>query len=354
MRRLHCWSHGPGQAERLVPRGQLDRAGAGVAAERDRQGLEHDALDVVLRLGLGEPEAVDLDAVAHPQQLRVGDAVPLATDPLPHLAHRPELRVLLDEAHAGVDEERDPPEDLREVRLRDLAAGLDLVEDRDRGRQRVGDLLHRGRPGLLQVVAADVGRVPARDLVDAEGDRVGDQPHRGPGREGVGPAREVLLDDVVLGRALERGAVDAVLVGDGDVEAEQPGGGRVDRHRGVHLAERDAVEERVHVALVDDRDADLADLAAGEDVVGVVAGLRRQVEGDREPGLALGQVAPVELVRAPGVGVPGVGAHHPGAVGLGRRCSVMAPRIVPGRRPRLGTVTDGPRRSTPCTSAATG
>ena len=37
--------------------------------------------------------------------------------------------------------------------------------------------------------------------------------------------------------------------------------------------------------------ADLADLAARELVVGVVAGLRRQVEGDREPGLPLGQVA---------------------------------------------------------------
>ena len=37
--------------------------------------------------------------------------------------------------------------------------------------------------------------------------------------------------------------------------------------------------------------ADLADLAARELVVGVVAGLRRQVEGDRQAGLALGQVA---------------------------------------------------------------
>ena len=116
--------------------------------------------------------------------------------------------------------------------------------------------------------------------------------------------------------------VDAVLLGDRDVEAEQPGGGRVDRHRGVHLVERDPVEELVHVALVGDRDADLADLAAGEDVVGVIAGLGRQVEGDREAGLALGEVAAVELVRAARVGVPGVGAHHPGAVALGK--SVLA------------------------------
>ena len=113
-------------------------------------------------------------------------------------------------------------------------------------------------------------------------------------------------------------ALDPVLLGDRDVEAEQPGGGRVDRHRGVHLVERDAVEELVHVALVGDRDADLADLAAGEDVVGVVAGLGGQVEGDREAGLALGEVAAVELVGAPGVGVAGVGAHHPGAVALGK------------------------------------
>ena len=70
--------------------------------------------------------------------------------------------------------------------------------------------------------------------------------------------------------------------------------------------------------LFDDRDADLPDLAAREDVIRVVPGLRRQVEGDREAGLALGQVAPVELVRAPGVRVPGVGAHDPGTVGLGQ------------------------------------
>ena len=78
------------------------------------------------------------------------------------------------------------------------------------------------------------------------------------------------------------------------------------------------VQQRVHVALVRDRDADLADLAAGELVIGVVAGLRRQVEGDREAGLALGEVLAVELVRLAGAGVPGVGAHHPRAVAFGK------------------------------------
>ncbi len=66
------------QPQRLVPRRQLDRPRAGVAADRHRQRLQHDPLHVVLRLRLGEAERVDLHPVAQPQQLRVGDAVALA------------------------------------------------------------------------------------------------------------------------------------------------------------------------------------------------------------------------------------------------------------------------------------
>ena len=74
---------GAGQAERLVPGRQLDRAGAGVAAERHGERLEHDPRHVVLGLGLGQAERVDLDAVAEAQELRLGDAVALAADLLP-------------------------------------------------------------------------------------------------------------------------------------------------------------------------------------------------------------------------------------------------------------------------------
>ena len=50
------------------------------------------------------------------------------------------------------------------------------------------------------------------------------------------------------------------------------------------------VEEHPHLPEVRHRDADLADLAAGEDVIGVVAGLRGEVEGDGEAGLALARL----------------------------------------------------------------
>ena len=93
-----------------------------------------------------------------------------------------------------------------------------------------------------------------------------------------------------------------------------------------------------------DRDADLADLAAGELVVGVVAGLGRQVEGDREAGLALGQVAPVERVGLGRRGVPGVRAHDPGAVPLGWRRGPHARRYY-------SPVTS--RSSAPATASST-
>jgi hypothetical protein len=154
------------------------------------------------------------------------------------------------------------------------------------------------------VVAADVGGVPLRDVGDGPGHHVGDQPEARPGREDVGAAGEVLLDDVVL-RGPGELADDLVpvgrlllglLLGEFHVEREEPHGGGVDGHRGVGAGERDAVEQLPHVTDVADGHADLADLGTGKLVIGVVPGLGGKVEGDGEPGLPLLQVAAVEPV----------------------------------------------------------
>ena len=157
-----------------------------------------------------------------------------------------------------------------------------------------------------------------------------DQPHRGRRREHVGAARQIFLDDVVLDRAGERRARCALLVGDRDVERHQPRRGGVDGHRGVHRGERDAVEQRAHVAEVRDRHADLADLAARKNVIAVVAGLGRQIESDRETGLALGEIFPIERVRLDGRRVARVGAENPGFVALRRRAHSIS-GAVPAR-----------------------
>ena len=243
----------PRQPERLVPRRQLHRASPGVARQRHAEHLQDDPLHVVLRLGLGQAQRVDLHAVAEPTQLRVGHSVAHRRQLVPELREGAQLAHLLDEPHAGVDEERDPADHLAQVRGVDLARVTHRIEHGDRRRHRIRDLLHRRCARFLQVVAADVDRVPARHLADRVGDHVGDQPQRRAGREHVGPAREVLLDDVVLGRAGQPRDGGALLLGGDLVEREQPHGRRVDRHRGVHPGERDPVEQRPQVADVADR-----------------------------------------------------------------------------------------------------
>ena len=118
MRSDHCWSHGRGRPSASFQAGSWIARARALRPERDRQRLEHDAVDVVLGLRLGEAQRVDLHAVAEAQVPLVGHAVALAPELLPQHRHRAQLRVLLDEAHAGVDEERDPAEDAAHQRPR--------------------------------------------------------------------------------------------------------------------------------------------------------------------------------------------------------------------------------------------
>ncbi|MEJ0043769.1 MAG: hypothetical protein WDM81_16795 [Rhizomicrobium sp.] len=66
---------GARQAERLVPRRQLHGAGARVLGQGHAQHAEQHAVDVVLRLLLGQAEGIDLHAIAEQAQLGVGHAV---------------------------------------------------------------------------------------------------------------------------------------------------------------------------------------------------------------------------------------------------------------------------------------
>src|SRR3990170_8603852 len=87
------------------------------------------------------------------------------------------------------------------------------------------------------------------------------------------------------------------------------------RHGGVGLLDGDAVHDRAHVAERADGNSDSSDLAARHRMIGVVAGLRRQVERDGQAGLTLREIALEALVRHARVAVPGVGSENPGLVG---------------------------------------
>ena len=111
MRSDHCWSQGRGrpsasfQAGSWIARARALRPSVTASASSTMRCTLFSGWDSV------RPERVDLHAVAEAQVPGVLHAVALAAELLPQHAHRAQLRVLLDEAHAGVDEERDAPED---------------------------------------------------------------------------------------------------------------------------------------------------------------------------------------------------------------------------------------------------
>ena len=193
------------------------------------------------------------------------------------------------------------------------------VQSRGAGGFDVGDgvgererhFLHRRRAGFADVVAADRDRVPLRHLALAEREDVGDDAQRRFRRVDVGAARDVLLEDVVLNRARQARRARALAPGHGDVERQQDDGRRVDGHRRRDAIERDAVEQRRHVLDRVDRHADAADLAGGERVIGVVADLRRQIEGDAQAADALREQVAIAAVRLRGRPEARVLAHRP-------------------------------------------
>ena len=219
MRNDHCWSHGRGSPSASFQAGSCIARGPRVPRQRHAEHLEHDAPHVVLRLRLGQAERVDLHAVAEPAQLRIGDAVALAADARPTArANARILHISSTNRMPALTKNEIAPDDLRE--RAPAAPGRRRARRRARRsrRQRERDLLHRRRPGLLQVVRADVDRVPLRHVRAPRTRSCRRSAERRLGREDVRAAREVLLDDVVLRRAAQRVAGDAVLLGERDVQ----------------------------------------------------------------------------------------------------------------------------------------
>ena len=185
--------------------------------------------------------------------------------------------------------------------------------------QRVGELEVGGRPGLLHVVAGDRDRVEPRHVLGGVAEDVADDPHARRRRVDVGVADHELLEDVVLDGPRELLGLDPLLLGRGDVERHDRQHRAVHGHADAHLVERDAVEQSARVVDRVDRHAGHPDVAAHPRVVGVVAAVGGQVEGDAEPLLPGREVAPVERVGLLGGGEAGVLPDRPGLGGVHRR-----------------------------------
>ena len=111
---------GTGQAERLVPGGELHGAGAGVFREGDGQHLDQDTVDVVFGLLFGEAERVDLHPVAEAAEAGVGDAVAGFQKFVPEGGEGAHLAKFGHEADAGIDKKRHSARHCGEICRRDF------------------------------------------------------------------------------------------------------------------------------------------------------------------------------------------------------------------------------------------
>ena len=237
------------------------------------------------------------------------------TMPGPELARRAQLGDLHEEVHADRPEERQARRELV-----DAHAGGDAgAEIFDAVGERVGEFEVLRRARLLHVIAGDRDRVELRHVRRGEGEDVGDDPHRGRGRIDVGVADHELLENVVLNGPRQRRHRNALLLRRDDEQRQHRQDRAVHRHRHAHRIERDAGKQRAHVIDRVDRDARHADVARDARMVGIVAAMGREIEGDGEALLAGGEIGAIEGVRLLSGREAGVLAHRPRLIDIHRR-----------------------------------
>ena len=175
----------------------------------------------------------------------------------PQYARRAHLGDLHEVVHADAPEEA---EARREAV--DIQAGRDARADvLEAVGQRVAQLDIGGGAGFLHVVAADRNAVELRHFRGAVAENVADDVHRGPRRIDVGVADHELFQNVVLNGSAELRGRHALLFGRHDVEGHDGQHRAVHGHGNRHLAERDLVEEDLHVLDRIDGHAGLAHVA---------------------------------------------------------------------------------------------
>ncbi len=320
-----------GEGQRLVQ--AISVQGLGAAEDRCQR-LDRHPHDVDLRLLRTERAARRLGVEAQPPGAGVLRAEGVAHLPRPDTPGGAKLGNLLQKVVVAVEEEGKTGREGINVQPT-LQGPADVLHPVG---QSEGQFLRCRRAGLADVVAGDGDGVPPGQVLAAELDGVGDQPHGGLGREDVFLLSDVLLEDVVLDGAAEFVHRHALLLGGGDVHG--PGDRRrgIDGHRGGHFAQGDAVEENLHVTQRGDGDAALAKLPLRLRRVGVVAVERRQVEGDGEARLALFQ----QVLEA-GVGLlsgaeTSEHAHRPQPAPVHRGMNTPGEGVLAGEAQFLGVI----------------
>ncbi len=298
----------------------------GVRPAEDRgQRLHRRTDDVVVRLLGGQRDTGGLRVEAQPLGLLAGRAVHVAHPAGPDAAGRPELRDLLEEVQVGVEEEGQAGREGVHVQ----AAGEAQLHVPEAVGEGVRQLLRGRRARLADVVPGDRERLVRGDAARAVLHQIADQAQVRLGREEPLLLGDVLLEDVRLERAVQDGRVDALALGGDQVHAEDRDGRAGDRHRGRDVAERDVLEQDLHVGGRVDGDTAVADLAQRTRVVGVPPHQRRHVERHGESAAPRLQDHLVPLVGLLGVAEARELADGPRTAAVAGRVQAAGERVLP-------------------------
>ena len=247
----------------LVEAVGMERLGS---AEHRSKRLDRGSDDIIVRVLLGQRHARSLAVGA--KQLRLfGGCAEIGHDPGPQRTRCAQLGDLHEQVHADAEEEAQARgEGVDREALR--GGGADIFHPVGKGE---GKFLNRGRTRLVHMIARDRDGVEPGHLARGVGDDVADDPHRRLRRVDVGVADRELFQNVVLDRSRKRGRRHSLLLARDDVEGHDRKNRPVHGHADAHFAQRNPVEQQLHVLDAVDRDPGLADVAGHSRMVAVVA-----------------------------------------------------------------------------------
>ena len=263
------------------------------ASQHSRQRLVRGAHNIIIRLLRSQGRTGGLCMEAQHHRARILRVEAVAHNLRPHATRRTELRHLLQQIIMAIKEEGELARKPVHIQPR-VKRGPYIA---DGIRERECHLLHGGRASFTNMVATDADSIPAWQVFRAILEHISNDAHRMFRRVNIGAACGILFQNIILHRAGELAYLHPLLFGDRDIERQQDAGRRVNRHRGADAVERQAVEQRLHIFQAGNRDANLAHFAFGHRMVRIVAHLRWQIKGDREPRRALREQEMVAFIR---------------------------------------------------------
>ncbi len=181
-------------------------------------------------------------------------------------------------------------------------------------------------------------------LTAAKVKNIGDETHGRPGRENIGSASNIFLEDVILHRAPQLIHGHTLSFAHRNHHRQQNGRWRIDRHADGDFIQGDAIQQQGHIIQAGNADAHFTHLTQRHGIIRIVANLGGQIKSDRKARLSLVEQEFIALVRLRRRTKPGILTHGPVTAAIHRRLDASGKRIFTGKTELLVIISYFRRR----------